>query len=81
MLTQQQIESFTSQLVDNKKIAVVTHYNPDGDALGSSLAIVSHFSKMGFESQCIVPNPFPDYLTWMPGAENVINAQKHLKKA
>jgi phosphoesterase RecJ-like protein len=81
MLTQQQIESFASQLVGNKKIAVVTHYNPDGDALGSSLAIVSHFSRMGFESQCIVPNPFPDYLSWMPGVDRIINAQKHLKKA
>lgn len=81
MLTSQEIESFKLQLADSKKIAIVTHYNPDGDALGSSLAIYSYFLNLGFDVTCIVPNPFPDYLSWMPGADKVLNAQKQLQKA
>jgi phosphoesterase RecJ-like protein len=76
MLTSQEIESFKLQLAESKKIAIVTHYNPDGDALGSSLAIYSYFLNLGFDVTCIVPNPFPDYLSWMPGADKVLNAQK-----
>lgn len=81
MITKQQIETFASQLIENKKIAVVTHYNPDGDALGSSLAIYSYFTNLGHEVSCIVPNAFPDYLSWMPGADLIVNAQKNLQEA
>lgn len=81
MLTEQEIDLLKLQLADCKKIAIVTHYNPDGDALGSSLAIYSHFKELGFEVNCIVPNPFPDYLSWMPYASQVVNAQKQMKKA
>lgn len=81
MITKQQIESFATHLIGSKRIAVVTHYNPDGDALGSSLAIYSYFINLGHEVTCIVPNSFPDYLSWMPNAQLIVNAQKHLKKA
>ena len=81
MLTLQEIDSFKLQLARSKKIAIVTHYNPDGDALGSTLAIFSHFQEIGFEVNGILPNPFPDYLSWMPFSEKLINAQKQLAKS
>lgn len=81
MLTQQEIENYKLQLTGNKKIAIVTHYNPDGDALGSSLAIFSHYLELGYDVSCIVPNPFPDYLSWMPYSVKVVNAQKQIQKA
>ena len=79
MLTSSQISEFKQQLASSRKIAVCTHHNPDGDAIGTSLALRSYFSAQGFEVNCVIPNNMPDFLKWMPGADTIINAQKQFK--
>jgi phosphoesterase RecJ-like protein len=81
VLTPSQISEFQQKLAESKKIAICTHYNPDGDAIGSSLALRSYFTTQGFEVKCVVPNNMPEFYTWMPGAETIINAQKQFKEA
>jgi len=81
VLTFSQISEFQQKLAESKKIAVCTHYNPDGDAIGSSLALKSYFTTQGFEVKCVIPNNMPEFYTWMPGAETIINAQKQFKEA
>ena len=51
-----------------KRFAVVTHVNPDGDAIGSSLAFSQFLKKLGHEAEVLVSNDFPEFLAWMPGA-------------
>ena len=59
-------------LTTKKKILLTSHTNPDGDALGSSLAMY-HFLKLsGHEVNIMVPTPYPDFLAWMPGQEEII---------
>ncbi len=48
-----------------KKIVVVTHTNPDGDAIGSSLAWRRILEKQGHDVHCVVPNRYPYFLDWM----------------
>lgn len=71
-----QTESFYSQfdavIHSFKKILVVSHVNPDGDAIGSSLAMCSFLRKFGLEVKVLVPNGFPDFLSWMPGAQDIL---------
>ena len=55
-------------LKDTKTITIVFHFNPDGDALGSALALYHYFKDDGYEVSVISPNPFPNFLQWMPGA-------------
>jgi len=81
VLTFSQISEIQQKLKESKKIAVSTHYNPDGDAIGSSLALYSYFSAQGFEIQCVIPNNMPDFYRWMPGAEHIVNAHKKMKEA
>ena len=81
MLTKDQISAFQQQLSKSKKIAVCTHYNPDGDAIGSSLALRSYFSERGFGVSCVVPNNMPEFYQWMPGVDTIINAQKQFQDA
>ncbi len=59
-----------------KKILLTSHKGPDGDALGSSLALYHFLSKMGHEVNVMVPNTYPDFLNWMPGQENIIIYEK-----
>ena len=81
MLTHSKVSEFQQKLAESKSIAVCTHYNPDGDAIGSSLAIRSYFSSLGFDVKCVIPNNMPEFYQWMPGANTIINAQKSFKVA
>lgn len=50
-----------------EKVAVLTHTNPDGDAIGSSLALAQALVKIGIDAQVIIPDGLPDFLRWLPG--------------
>lgn len=54
-----------------KNIAIITHFNPDGDAIGSSLGLYHHLKNQGFQVDVIIPNTFPQFLSWMPASEQI----------
>lgn len=72
---------FAQLLKKTRKIVIVTHWNPDGDAIGSSLALYHFLKKTGKDVKCIVPNSFPEFLQWMPGASTIINYEAQETKA
>lgn len=65
----------------DKKIVAVTHYNPDGDALGSSLALFLYLKNKGINSHVIIPSEGPHFLTWLPQYEQVVNIENEKTKA
>jgi phosphoesterase RecJ-like protein len=62
-------------------IAVTSHHNPDGDAIGSSLALAVLLNKAGKEAIVLVPNDYPGFLKWMPGSDKVIIYRHNEKRA
>lgn len=56
-----------------KRICIITHVNPDGDAIGSSLALANLLIKLNHEVTVITPNRMMGFLTWMKGADQVIS--------
>jgi len=60
------------------KIIIVTHTSPDGDALGSSLALYHFLTEYGKQVNVIVPNEFPAFLQWLPGIDQIIIAEKNM---
>lgn len=54
------------------RIVILSHTNPDGDAVGSSLAWAEVLRARGHEVTCVVPNKYPYFLDWMPGIEEVV---------
>lgn len=54
-----------------KKMVVVSHTNPDGDAVGSSMAMAEWLRGKGHDVTCVMPNKFPYFLDWMPGISEV----------
>ena len=54
-----------------KRIAIITHVNPDGDAIGSSLAFSQFLRNLGHDVEVMVSNDFPGFLAWMPGAQDI----------
>lgn len=53
-------------------ISIVTHVNPDGDAMGSSLGLYHYLKSKNKNVKVIVPNAFPDFLTWMPNSKQTM---------
>ena len=53
-------------------IAIVSHQGPDGDALGSSLAMADFLTQQGKTVQVMYPDRFPGFLSWMPDANKAL---------
>ncbi len=66
------IKEIKKVLSSPKRIVITTHKNPDGDAIGSSLALHHYLLSLGHDSIVITPNEYPDFLKWMPGEDTVI---------
>ena len=66
------IRQLNELLQGSKNIVLLAHTNPDGDAIGSSLAWRDILCSMGHSVTCIVPNKYPYFLDWMPGIEHLV---------
>ena len=55
-----------------KDIVITTHRNPDGDAIGSSLALYHYLNKHGHTVRIVSPSEYPDFLGWLPDAEKIV---------
>ena len=75
------MKSILSYIQNATKVAILTHQSPDGDAMGSSLAMYHFIQSLGKDAQVIVPNAFPDFLAWMPAAETVLLYDTHKAQA
>lgn len=64
-----------------EKIVIVSHVSPDGDAIGSSLGLFHFLTSQEKIVNVIVPNAFPEFLHWMPGAKEVIVYEKYKEYA
>ncbi|MBR5850517.1 MAG: DHH family phosphoesterase [Alistipes sp.] len=72
-LQKEHIEAMRAMLTTTpQRIVVVSHTNPDGDAVGSSLAWAAALRTLGHEVHCLVPNRYPYFLNWMPQIKEVV---------
>jgi phosphoesterase RecJ-like protein len=67
----QDIQAIQLLLAAPKKIVIIPHRGPDGDAMGSTLALYHFLLKNNHQPTVIAPNDFPDFLAWLPGSETV----------
>jgi phosphoesterase RecJ-like protein len=66
------LKSISGLLAKSEHILITTHYNPDGDAVGSSLAFYNYLILKGFNVNLIIPNDIPQFLHWMPGLDKAL---------
>lgn len=81
MLTDSKIQELRHLLSQNKKIVITSHTNPDGDAVGSSLAMYHYLNKLGNNVHMMVPNSFPEYYNWLPQSDKFVIYDKQSKLA
>ena len=68
----EELNKLKELLAEPKKIVITTHKGPDGDAIGSCLALYNYLLKKGHQAQVITPNDYPSFLHWMKGNDSVI---------
>lgn len=66
------ISAIQNLLATPKKIAIIPHRSPDGDAMGSTLALYHFLLKLNHKPTVISPNDFPNFLAWLPSSETVL---------
>ena len=67
----QDIEGVKQLLASPKRIVIIPHRNPDGDAMGSTLGLYHSLKLKGHDALVMAPNEFPDFLAWLPAAGTV----------
>ena len=66
------IDELRAMLEMPRRVVILSHTNPDGDAIGSSLAWAEVLKRHGHEVTCIIPNKYPYYLEFMPEIDSVV---------
>ena len=66
------LDGFTEALAESHNIVITNHTNPDGDAMGSALALAHVLKGMGKKVSVIVPNPYPKFLWHLQGNDQVM---------
>lgn len=77
VIEQSKIDHFNKWFERADKIVIVSHVSPDGDAIGSSLGLYHFLDSQDKNVTVIVPNAFPDFLKWMPGAKDVLRYDRY----
>ena len=79
-MNKQDIISIKRLLSSKKKIVIVPHKNPDGDAIGSTLGLYHYLIKGNHQVNVIVPNDYPTFLKWIPGNDIILKHDSQTKK-
>lgn len=66
---------------DNKSIVIISHHNPDGDAVGSALGLYHVLKNTHKKLSVILPNQASEFLKWMPGYKDIIIFKEHTSLA
>ncbi len=77
----ERIEELKSLLSSPKDIVIVSHRNPDGDAVGASLALFHFLNHFGHVVKIVFPSEYPDFLSWMPAVDQIISYDEQQEQA
>ena len=72
ILCEKELKEFRKLLDDCTKVVISAHVGPDGDAIGSALGLANYLRRKGKQVTVAMPNIFPDFLKWMPGADSIL---------
>lgn len=67
-------------LLNSENIVIISHMGPDGDAVGSTLALSDFLKQIGKNVYVMYPDSFPEFLKWLPGANESLIYQDEKEK-
>ncbi len=81
MINKEALEVCNEAIKQSKKSIITTHVNPDGDAIGSVLALSQALKFLGKEVEIIIDSTVPHFLLFLEGAGKILayNSKLHDK--
>lgn len=76
LLDEAKIENLRTLIEQSENVAIVSHVNPDGDALGSSLGICAALLNQGKNASVLLPTAHPDYYNFLPNSDRILVGEK-----
>ena len=77
LLKEEEAALLKNLIGQSDKIVICCHQNPDGDALGSCLALGEYLKQHGKTPTIAVPDAYPDFLQWLPDSQTIVRYDKH----
>ena len=78
IIQEEQIQKAKKYIERGERFVIVTHVSPDGDALVSSLGLCHFLNAYGKDKvSVVVPNDFPIFYKWMPGAKEIVIHERY----
>ena len=81
LLNEQELQALRTHIAQSSHILICAHRGPDGDAVGSSLGWAEYLRQQGKQVDIVMPTPFPDFLRWMPGSQDIRFYARHEAEA
>ena len=75
-ISKEHLEEFIKMVDEAESIAIASHVNPDGDNLGSTLALRRSLEKYGKDIEVIAIDPIDDYLKFLPELDKYKEAKR-----
>ncbi len=69
IIAENEIVAARDLIYDAEKIVIIGHQTPDGDALGSAMALYHFLFALDKEPVVMFPDRYPESMKWMPGVE------------
>ncbi len=76
IIAEELVQKAQDAIQSAEKVVIIAHVGPDGDAVGSSLGMWHYLISLGKEAKVILPNEYPDFLSWMPGSKQILIYEK-----
>jgi phosphoesterase RecJ-like protein len=70
------LEQVVEWLGPRDDFAIASHADPDGDSLGSSLALAFALEQVGKRSTVVIGQSLPRRYRWLPGASRVVSTDR-----
>lgn len=81
IFSKQNLQEVFNLLTSKKNIVIMGHKSPDGDSVGSCLALHHYLAVKGINSTVMMPDQFPSFLNWMEGADDMLIYEKNREKS
>ena len=81
IIDEKAIERLRAMINGVQRIAITCHKSPDGDALGSTLALCHVLRRLGKDAVVVTPDMAPRSLEFIPGVHDIVVFTKHELRA
>ena len=70
------LKETAAKMLEAENLVITTHVNPDGDALGSSLALYQMLVRLGKNVEVLVDDDIPESFGFLPDIEAIQKPEK-----